>query len=1059
MATIAAGLPFLETLADSYFNGTLIPGLDPRRNPLAMHETTIFLPTRRAAKTLANLFAERADLSATLLPTIIGLGDADRAEDNLLFSGYHQFGDGTEVPAEADPLFRRLMLAQLIMSWTMHIRTALVEGKGSLPFSPSQLAALRCENHQFIPATTPQDALALADALGQLIDTLAIHSKSWDDLHQEIPQELDQHWMISRDFVAIAVEQWPKICNEFNVTDAAFRRHRLILTEAERLKRLRPDAPFIVAGSTGSMPATAALISVIAGLPNGVVVLPGLDTGLDDLSWSLLGGSKGDGGRTQGEAGHPQHLLARLLEQIGLKREAVVSLGQCTASAGARQALLSEAMRPVGTTQEWRTRNARLSDEDIATALQSVALIEAEDEREEALAIALSLREVLETPGKTAGLMTPDRGLAERVSQELARWSIKVEDSAGMTLDRSLTGRLVRLLAQAMAERCSAASLLALLDHPLVTMGLDREPFSQARAALELGALRGLSLERDLQGYKNRLQNGPGHYAKRPEKRLTRIQRELAASVLETMEIQAAPFWQQFGSGPQSLNQMVLALEPILAQMCGQDAGAFDRAEGTREWVALTDDLRASGVDVLMGTLDDLPGYIEALMSGRVVMRHGPAHARIRIWGLLEARLMPVDRIVLAGSDETIWPPATQTDPFLSRPIAQALGLPSPERRIGQTAHDFCQGFGAPEVVMTRAAKRGGDPMVRSRFLQRLMAVSGEQAIEACRARGQVYLDWARALDHPVKAQMPLERPMPVPPRELMPEGFRITDIETLRRDPYALYAREILKLDPLEPLDRPINAADRGTAIHEALGHYAKAYAQSVPDDPRQALLDYGRKAFASLAGAAEYETFWWPRYCQTVEWFLAWDGQQRADGRKVHAEIDGKLTVRLDSGGEISFRGRADRIEHLPDGSFSVIDYKTGSPPSIKQVKAGLAPQLTLTAAIVMQGGFSDIKAKTPNRLDYIKLNSRDGGEVKPMTDKLDSDALEAMISDHWQGTLKLIDALFNQGVGFAARLHPKSVTSVGDYDHLARVKEWSVTGDDVEGGSSDAETGEDA
>ena len=1047
MATIAAGSPFLETLADAYFDGSLIPGFDPLGNPLLMHETTIFLPTRRAAKTLSALFAERANPKATLLPTIIPLGDADRAEDNLLFSGYSAHKDMSDFLAEADPLFRRLMLAQLIMKWTTQIRAALLEGKGSLPFSPQQLAALRSENHQFIPATTPHDALALADALGQLIDTLSIHGKSWEDLHKEIPQELDQHWLISRHFVAIAVEQWPKICEEFNVVDSAFRRHKLVLAEAERLKQQRPDAPFIVAGSTGSMPATAALIAAIAGLPNGVAVLPGLDVRLDDASWSMVSGQ-------HGEAGHPQNLLAHLLAVIGVKKEDVVSLGTVSAPLHARQILISEAMRPVGTTQEWRNRALHLPDDAIDLALQSVALIEAEDEREEALAIALSLREVLETAGKTAGLITPDRGLAERVSQELARWSIKVEDSAGLTLDRSLSGRLVRLLAQALADHCSAASLLGLLDHPLVVFGRSVDDLAPVRAAIELCALRGLSPAHDLAGYIARLRAGAGRYPKQPEKRMTPDHRAQAIAMLEQLSGLFGPFWADFGAGQGSLNQMVLAMEPLLAALVGGDGSAFERAEGSREWQSLVDDIRSSGVDALMGGLEDLPGYLEALMAGRVVVRNGPAHARIRIWGLLEARLMQADRVVLGGCDETVWPPATQTDPFLSRPIAQALDLPSPERRIGQTAHDFCQGFGAPEVVITRASKRGGDPMVRSRFLQRLIAVSGEHPVKDMRARGQVYLDWARALNQPLVAAAPIERPAPAPARDLMPKGFRITDIETLRRDPYALYAREILRLDPLEPLDRPINAADRGTAIHDALGNYTKAHPQTPPADPRATLLDYGRKAFSGLASAAEYETFWWPRYCQTVDWFLDWDAGQRSDGSFIHAEIDGTITVPLDGGGDVSFRGRADRIEHHPDTSFSVIDYKTGLVPAIKQVQAGLSPQLTLTAALVMRGGFAAIRAGKPNRLDYIKLNIREGGEVKSMTTKMDSEAVGELIDKHWHGSLTLINALFNQGLGFAARLHPKNVTSVGDYDHLSRVKEWSVGGDDEAGdeGSED-------
>ena len=166
--TIASGTPFLATLADAFLSGELIAGLHPLADPLAMSSATCFLPTRRAVQSFSTLLAERSGHQTVLLPRIIALGDSSETEDNLLLH-FPAGEDGASLGAEADPLFRTMTLAQLIMKWKEAIQNQILAmtPDGHL-LSSHSLDALQKDDRPFMPATTPHDALALADALGRL---------------------------------------------------------------------------------------------------------------------------------------------------------------------------------------------------------------------------------------------------------------------------------------------------------------------------------------------------------------------------------------------------------------------------------------------------------------------------------------------------------------------------------------------------------------------------------------------------------------------------------------------------------------------------------------------------------------------------------------------------------------------------------------------------------------------------------------------------------------------------------------------------------------------------
>src|SRR5258708_4419895 len=262
---------------------------------------------------------------------------------------------------------------------------------------------------------------------------------------------------------------------------------------------------------------------------------------------------------------------------------------------------------------------------------------------------------------------------------------------------------------------------------------------------------------------------------------------------------------------------------------------------------------------------------------------------KLHIYGQLEARLPQSDRVILGGLVEGVWPPAPRTDPWLSRPMRHELGLDLPERRIGLSAHDFAQLLGTDDVILSHAAKVGGAPAVASRFLHRLEAVAGEARWQAAKAAGAKYVRFADELDRPDKVE-PIPQPAPTPPRDTRPLKLSVTAIEDWLRDPYTIYAKYILRLAPLDPVDMPLSAADRGSAIHEALGEFTQTFSTTLPDNPALALRAIGRKYFEPLMERPEAKALWWPRFQRIAAWFADWEAVRRGDVSAIDAETRGE-------------------------------------------------------------------------------------------------------------------------------------------------------------------------
>ena len=1011
--TIPPSAPFLPTLLQELAAGRVIPGFPDPSDPLAWASATLYLPTRRACRLVRELFLEALAVKAAVLPRLVPLGDVDEDEFVFAEAAGPLATESLELPPALSGLERRFLLTKLVLKWAAAISPE--EGTALVPYSTAS-------------------AIALADNLARLIDDMTTRQVDWAALDRLVPDHLDAYWQLTLRFLQIARDAWPAILTEHGAIEPAARRNLLLAAEAARLAKV--DAPVIAAGSTGSIPATATLLAVIARLPKGAVVLPGLDTDLDEAAWELIGGCNRDDRTVAPAAGHPQFTMHGLLRRLGIDRSAVRVLGEPRSPA--RTKLISHALCPAAASECWQTS---LPSDLILSALADVAVIEAANAEEEALAIAVVLREAVETPGKTAALLTPDRGLARRVKAALARWSVAVDDSGGDALADTAAGRFARLAAEVALGGVPPVPLLALLKHPLTLLGPPRGTVE----ALEQAVLRGPRPRPGTAGLAQALatlkEQRDTLHRRDPRRMLSSRDLEGAAALVEALAAALAPL-ERVGAGPFPFKELAARHWDVVLALAGGTPPPGSDGEA----------LAAAFSDIAGTTAADMPvtpaeysDVFQTVISDRVVRRPEQPGVRVHIFGLLEARLQSLDLIVLGGLNEGTWPPEAHGDPWLSRPMRLALGLDLPERRIGLTAHDFAQAMGAPRVVLTRAAKVAGAPTLPSRFLQRLAAVAGSEPWSDARARGARYLALARALDAPAQVA-PCKRPTPRPPRAARPKSLSVTEIEHWLRDPYTIYAKHILRLFPLDPVDTPPGVADRGNAIHGAIGEYTKTFAGRLPEDPLAELLAIGRKHFAALDDYPEARAFWWPRFVRIAQWFVAWDAERRRQAVSVHAEIHGEIQLPL---GERTFRlhGIADRIEIFPDGRCAILDFKTGQTPTEPQVRSGLAPQLTLEAAILHNGGFPGIPAGSSTaELAYVQLRGRDpAGELKSIAFK------EGAPDDHADKALRRLTEVArrfeDEGTPYSSLVHPMWRTHYGDYDHLARVKEWSLTGGEPE------------
>jgi ATP-dependent helicase/nuclease subunit B len=976
--SIPPDTPFLDALAAEW--------LAQNDDPLEIARGVILLPTRRAARALADAFLRGSGGRPLLLPRITAFGALDEAP--LALSGVLDLQPAVQAAQ------RLAALSRLILE---------LRGANGAP-------------------RTADRAWSLAEELANLMDEA---ERAEIDLTTRLPDAADPayaaHWAQTLKFLHIVTGAWPHWLAERGMINPGARLVALLNGQAAAWQAKPPDYRVLVAGTTAGIPAVARLLKVIARLPTGAVVLPGLDSFMDDETWGEL------------EHSHPQAGLAELLHGLGATRGDVRPWPTVMQSAvpPMRAATLARALLPAGALDAWS---------DVApVSIDGMWRLSASDQQEEAAAIAMVLRHALETPGAQAALVTPDRDLAGRVATELLRYGVVADDSAGEKLAETPPAVFLRLLAAAIAEQLAPVPLLALLKHPLAAAGLSPGACRTATRELERACLRGPRPSAGIAGLRRR-----ADHDRTARDLLQRLEACLEPALRNAASIEIAP--------ADALTGLIEAAEAL--------AATDEIAGPARLWSGEEGDAlatRLAEVQAALPLLPDqrqsvLPGLLDALLEGAVVRsrralrgRDGVEHPRLFIWGLLEARLQTADVMVLGGLVEGVWPPATDPGPWLSRPMRTAVGLPSPEVVVGQAAHDFAAAAcAAPNVVLSAPRRRDGAPAVPARWLTRLEMMLAGRGIALPEHPS---VAWARALDQPADGPRPVAPPRPCPPAALRPRRLSVTEIETWLRDPYAIYARHVLRLSKLKPLDEATDAADYGALVHAGMHHFLAEHGTRWPADAAARLQRAMARSLAEADLREALAAWWTPRLERIADWVATIEAERRSEQplTAIAAEVQGACEL-VRPGGVFRLVGRADRIEQRPDGTLALLDYKTGTPPSQKEVDAGLAPQLLLEAAMAGDGAFGETLTGAVGELSYWHLSGGfHPGEVRSLF-KGKAEAIAAATADAHAALLALIDAYDAPERCYLSHPQPGFAPRFSDYAQLARVAEWAAAGDEA-------------
>ena len=967
------------------FADALVAGLIPRYSEadFGLAQLTLLLPSQRAARTITEAFVRLSE-GGLLLPRMVVVGDLDL--DETLGPLFDTLGAGADIPPAADPARRWLRLAEYLTQ---------VEGDKA-----GKGAAL----------------LRRAFEIGQTMDRLLVEGLAPQDLLSDevlgIVGELSEHWTRSTKLFLQVQAHWLAELGARGEVDGPARRNMLFDLAARIWRAAPPTHPVVAAGVTSASPALAKLLRVVSELPNGAVILPDLDLSLDDEVWNALGTAgkpenREDPPFAKGDAvTHPQYHLKLLLNRMGVARGEVRPWHRAGMAAAPpdRSRAISNLFLPPAASARW----AGLAASE--RRLAGVRLMESAHPGEEAQAIAILLREALEVPERRAALVTPDRALAARVVAQLKRWGIEADDTAGQPLPQTAAGRVLLLLAELLAEDAAPVPLVALLTHPLARQGEGRADWLDNARKFDL-ALRG-----------PRPAPGLAPLAKRAEERKLGDWWQEVSAIL-------APVMALDGDAP--LADLLDALATAAEALCGEELWGLPDG---RSAASFLEDLREAARSA--GTrLDprELHAVLHDAMDRVSVRPPWGGHPRIAIYGLLEARMARADLLICGGLTEGVWPASPSPDALLPPAVLRALGVPGADFRIGLSAHDLAAALGAPDVVLSWARRDDGAPVIPSRFVLRIKAMLGEK--QAAEHREAEALQLARGIDQaPLAPRCPRPRPMPNAEQRLV--DVSATGLDRLRSDPYAFYANSILRLRVLDPLDAQPSAAWRGEAVHEVLDRWHKA--GNKPGE----LLPIAYATLDEMNAHPLMRGLWRPRLLEALRWIEEEGAILGANGRDVaDSEVKGDMKVQ-----GVRVHGRADRIDRKADGSLVVLDYKTGTVPTRKEVLTGFRLQLGILGLIARDGGFKGLSGE-PTGFEYWGL-----GKDKDRKDE-DGFGYRLDVLKPKKGTVVepedflaktqdfLTNALDRWILGsdpFTARLN-LDVAGYNDFDQLMRLDEW--------------------
>ncbi|MEP7221129.1 MAG: double-strand break repair protein AddB [Novosphingobium sp.] len=986
------------------FADALVAGLIPRYGDAdtGLARLTLLLPSQRAVRTVTEAFV-RLSGKGLLLPRLAVVGDLDL--DETLGPLLDPLGAGAEIPPAADPHRRWLRLAEML-------RDARSDENVSTPV-----------------------LLREAWEVGRTMDRLSIEGLELGDLLQDriagIVGEQAGHWKHATRIFAVVQAHWLAELAERGEVDAPVRRNLLFAAAARRWKEHPPAHPLVAAGVTSASPALAGLLRVVSETPRGAVILPDLDLTLDDETWAALGTAGAPEGRDDPPFGgddavtHPQYHLKLLLNRMGVARGEVQAWHRSgmSAAAPARSRAISNLFLPPRQSARW----VKLPADQ--RRLSAVRIMETAHPGEEAQAIAVLIREALEQPERRVALVTPDRGLAGRVVAHLERWGIKADDTAGQPLTQTPAGRLFLQLAEVMATNAAPVPLMAVLGHPLAGHGFG-EAGGEGEDESKRGRAAWLDFARTLDLALRGPRPGPGLEPLRTLVDSREKRRPGIGLWWQAVEAVLAPL---LALPEDSLLADALDALAAAAELCSQGR-IWGQADG-RALAGFVEGLREPARSV--GTrIDpaDLATLLRDAMDREAVRPPWGSHPRIGIYGLIEARMSRADLVICGGLTEGVWPASPAPDSLLAPPVLRALGVPGADFRIGLSAHDLAAALGAPEVVLSHAARDAAGPAIPSRFVLRVRAMLGEKLLGDHRERRAVEL--ARELGIPVPVP-PHPHPAPCPDAAQRDVSISVTALDRLRGDPYQFYASEVLRLRKLDNLDADPSAAWKGTAVHEILRRWHKEDGD---------LVTIAEEELAKMSAHPLVRGLWWPRLVAGLKWIEAQVASQTSDDRSVLvSEESGEMTYR-----GVKLKGRADRIDQLADGSLAIIDYKTGKPPSGSMVAKGYALQLGLIGLMARDGAFAGV-AGEPTRFEYWSLQGSKsetgfGKMEEPILEKPRRSGIprDEFLPETERYLSDAIDLWIKGDEPFKARLNP-DYPGYADYDQLMRLDEWQGRSED--------------
>lgn len=859
------------------------------------------------------------------------------------------------------------------------------------------------------PELAPRAALFdLADSLADLMDEMQGEGVTPEDIAALDVSDQSGHWDRALRFLNIIT---PFFVSDGVPPDTEARQRQVIETLTATWQKTPPAHPIIVAGSTGSRGATGLFMQAVARLPQGAVILPGFDFDMPSQVWSAL---------DQGAQDHPQFRFHKLMAALDLQRDDVMQWGASPAPNPARNRLVSLSLRPAPVTDQWLDEGPKLGDLKVAT--QGLTLVEAASPRAEAETIALRLRQAAED-GVTAALITPDRNLTRQVAAALDLWDIEPDDSAGTPLQLSPPGRFLRHIAELLTRPLTAEALLTLLKHPLCHSGAtERGPHLLNTRELELYLRR----------------HGPPF----PTGNTLR-------SWGDTQKTDAKTAWANWLSAvldtiPQTQKQsltshisQVLNLAESFSR--GQDAkgsgGLWDQAAG-REARRICDLILRDADASSDMTATEFTGLFNALLSQGVVRDRDAGHPNILIWGTLEARVQSADLVILGGMNEGVWPEAPSPDPWLNRKLRAAAGLLLPERRIGLSAHDYQQAVAGKDVWITRSKRTADAETVPSRWVNRLVNLlsglpktNGPDALAEMRAEGHRWLAMAAQLSFPTEHVDSAHRPSPRPPLDARPKKLSVTRIKTLIRDPYAIYAENVLRLKTLDPLTPKADAPLRGIIMHAILEEFIGARPDATNPDAIHMLMHIAQRRFEQDCPWPAMRAQWLARMEKLAPVFLKAEALRQAKGALAVSEAWGVMDI--PSVG-ITITCKADRIDMTPENAALIYDYKTGTVPS-KSMQNSFDKQLLVEAVMVERGAFADLGPKPVAGASFLGINT----DMKDVAAPLD----ETPIHDVYAGLETLFGNWADPQRGYSARIAMFSKDDASPYDHLSRFGEWTM------------------